>query len=560
MKLGRKLVLAVVLGNGLLWLAFFAFAAWKRNADIVIPIFALKWEIADSILNLIRWLPAVQFLALALVLGSSAGTRNELFHSFILPAAVLAAILSALALIIAPASQTNRAAVEASSRRFNLALETTKAALDRADPDAARPPFAVLELIDRLDPRVLELRDRLLGAEMRAARAGKSVEGQATRLPARNPAEAATTLASAREAFRQRDFYSAHWMAKRALELDPGLREAKRMADQAWGEILAQGSGSEDAARASFFARKMDAFGRLRSGDPVGAYSRFLAMSKEVPGDPDVRRYLTESLAGIESQAFFRDEADAAAESRLFPAFFAILPSTDGKIRALKARELAFAPSVAFLFDAEYLELDREGGVLLHLATPWAKLLEGRLLLESVERDRPDLVHRPTQAGEAPAPLQLELALDPLTVYRLAVGLRLPASASIIDLYQGGRLAPEYGISEAPYFLELLRRLGLPFGLFGASMLGALVGLGLRKPKVRPGLGSWLALPIMAGATAISWLALANVDSSFSVWILHFVPGPASLVLSGGIRFVLLSLLVILAAGLRHHGDPEALV
>lgn len=557
MKLGRKMVLAVVLSNGLLCCAFFALAAWKRSAAIVIPAYALKWETAEALLNLIRWLPAVQFLALALALGSTEGKREDLFRGFILPAAVLSAILAAAALVLAPGYETSRAAVEASSSRFNATLEATRTALDQARPDEARALFAVLDAIDRKDARVVELKDRLLGAEQRAARKAAG-EAEGTRISSRNPAEAAKSLASAKDYFRQRDYYSAHWLAERALELDPGLAEAKRLGERAWGEILAQGTGAEDAARASFFARKLEAFGRLRSGDSVGAYARFLEMSKTSPSDPDVRRYLAESLAGIEAEAFFRDEAEVAAEARVFPAFYAILPSKDGRTRALKAREVAFAPSVAYLMDAEYLELDKDGTISLQVATPWAKLLEGRLLLESVERERPDLVHRPVAAGGERAPLHLEIALDPLTAYRLTVGLRIPASASVLDLFQGGRLAPGYGISDLPYFLELLRRLGLPFALFGASILGALIGLGLRKPEGKPRKLAWLSLPIMAGATAITWLALVDVDRSTSLWILHLVPGPASLVLSGGIRFVLLALLVILAAGLRHHAHSES--
>ena len=587
MKPGKRILGATILVDGLAFLVFFALAAYERNANVIIPSYALKWELSKAFLDLAWWLPALQFLALALALGSMAGKSESLLRDSILPGVLVSALLAAAVLILAPDMETRRYSYLDLSGRFNKALADTRAALGDGRLVDARSSYGALASIDRLDSRAVELETRLVNAEIKAARGGGPRAAAAVAAPLRDPKAAREELAKAEDYFRQRDFYSANWHAKKALSLEPSLAEARVLADRAWGEILASGGSAADAEKAAFFGRKVEAFGYLQSGDAVSAYRLFSEMSREKPSDADVRRYLTESLAALETSGFFKDEADAAAAARVFPRFLILVPATPatpatpvaaapqaglpasrGSAAAaastylrpaaiLAAREVAFTPESAFFFDLEYITLGSEGGEILHIVAPYAKLAAGKLFFESVERERPETVFMPSLASGGAAPLFVESRLDVLTLYRLAAGLRQPASSSTLDLFQGAVAAPRYGLSQKPFMAELLRRLGLPFAIFGAAALGTLVGIRFRPAGGKVAKAAWLALPVMAAGAAFFYYVGEAADRLLSDWVLRILPGPLSLAASAGLRAVVLAILVMIAASLRRH-VPEA--
>jgi len=583
MKPGKRILGATILVDGLAFLVFFALAAYERNANVIIPSYALKWELSKAFLDFAWWLPALQFLALSLALGSMAGKSENLLRDSILPGVLVSALLAVLVLILAPDMETRRYSYLDLSGRFNKALADTRAALNDGRLVEARSSYGALASIDRLDSRAVELETRLMSAEIKAAREGAPAAVTAAAAPERDPAAAKEHLAKAEDYFRQQDFYSANWHAKKALSLDPSLAAAKVLADRAWGEILASGGSAADADKAAFFGRKVEAFGYLQSGDAVSAYRLFSEMSREKPSDADVRRYLTESLAAIETSGFFKDEADTAAAARVFPRFLLLVPAAKAApaqaapamavpkagvpaaagstapvpAAILAAREVAFTPEAAFFFDLEYITLGGGGGEILHIVAPYAKLAAGKLFFEAVERDRPATVFVPSLASGGAAPLFVASGLDVLTLYRLAVGQRLPASASTLDLFQGAVAAPAYGLSQKPFMSELLRRLGLPFAIFGAAALGTLVGIRFRPAGGKVAKIAWLALPVMAAAAGLFFYVGEAADRLLSDWVLRILPGPLSLAASAGLRAVVLALLVVIAASLRRH-VPES--
>lgn len=83
MKPGKRIVSAVFLVDGLAFLVFLALAAYERNANVIIPSYAFRWELSEAFLDFVRWLPVLQFLALALALGSTAGKAEDLFRDSI---------------------------------------------------------------------------------------------------------------------------------------------------------------------------------------------------------------------------------------------------------------------------------------------------------------------------------------------------------------------------------------------------------------------------------------------------------------------------------------------
>jgi hypothetical protein len=104
-----------------------------------------------------------------------------------------------------------------------------------------------------------------------------------------------------------------------------------------------------------------------------------------------------------------------------------------------------------------------------------------------------------------------------------------------------------------PFMAELLKRLGLPFALFGAAALGTLLGIRFRPTGGKPSKAGWLALPVMVVTAGFVFLAMDAADGLLSAWVLRMLPGPLSLAASAGLRAVILAILVIIAASLRRH-------
>jgi hypothetical protein len=561
MKTAKRIAGALILADLLAFLILFGIAAFRSHADLVIPSLAISWELSEAGLSLIEWLPALHFLALALALGTVRDKAENILRSGALPAILLSALFATAGLLLAPRLETTRSSVLASSARFNSSLASTRSALDRGQPAEARAAFGAAEAISPHDPRTDELRDRLLGAEARAERQTTEAKEGPEEKPRPDPKAAAKEFEAAAGYFRQKDFYSAHWHAARAAELDPSRADAAKLAAQAWGEILALGESAEDSRRAAFFARKVDAFARLKSGDSVGAFRLFSELSAEEPGDIDAARYLAESLAAVNRDAFFKDEADSAAKGLCLEGF--LLPRLglkDGSAR-LEAREIAFGSAAAYLFDAVYTERAADGSQQLKVTSPYAKLAGGRLYFESVEREKPSRVYLPRIEGRpgpgGDIPLSVEAGVDLIAAYRLTAGRKLPASLGADELFAGAKVAPAYGIPASPFIAELLRRLGLPFMLFGATVLGALVGIRFRVKEGKPSLLSWFALPYMVAVTALYFIFASAMDAALSAWVMRLLPGTKALVASACLRALLIALLLVFVAGLSRN-DADA--
>ncbi len=574
MKSGKRILVAVLAFDLLAFLGFFAFALASYAPDRVIPTLALRWEIAEALLALFRWLPALQFLAVAAALGSAYGDSGELLVSAILPGVLLAILVATAGLIAGPGLEESRSAALATSDRFNEAIEASRKALDGGLAAEARAAFNRAEAIDAKDPRIDELRDRVVGAELRAGREAAAAAGPRDEGKTTAPAESATSgrefYLKALSYFERKDYFSAHYYAALAARVDPSLTEAPRLAARSWEALSTASGGSTGAQKNDFFMRKLEAYSLLRAGDFIGAFREFTILARENSLDRDVRRYLEESRVELEKAAFFKDEADRALAARAYDGFFAVLPNAapggapDGLLRILAAKEAAFTQGAAYFFEVEYLEAAASAGKtekLTHVSSAYAKLTEGRLLLVSVERDKPASVYRPKAAGAGPkdrAPSAwLTLALDPETAFRLAAARDAPATLSALGAYESARVVEAFGLDQTPLYRELARRLGLPFALLTASTLGALIGVRFRfRGDGSLKAFSWLGLLLLAAPTAALAFLIEGIDGAISAYLVSLFPGPASLGVSLGVRTAFLLASVLLAAGLR--GDDGA--
>jgi hypothetical protein len=577
MKPGRRLVVVLLASNLGLFLMMFAIAVFRHSGSSIIPLLSLKWELATATLDFIRWLAPLQFFAATLTATTLKGDIDGIVAKLTVPVVTISAILSASALILAPVMESNSAVSLAASSRFNQALTSLGTALNSEDANGARMALDIIVAIDRGDPRLIEPSKRLDNLELKESRAKATEQASAeneapSALGGRRQADlegAKAAWKSANEFYGKGDWYNAHWQATLAFRLDPTLVDAKRLAALAWEELSRTiGETPGDREKMAFYEKKLEGYGLLRSEDFVGAWRIFVALDKDHRDDIEVRRYLAESLAGIERTAFFRDEADSASVDSSLPRLFFRYKAKGGE-RIFAARETSFAVGAAYLFDFEYAETRGDGSVLI-IRSPWAKLSGNRLFLVAAERNRPGLSFRAT-ATEIPAgtsapeagrsvraPASIEAGIDVEELYELASARNSPSSLRVLEAWKTLDKAASFGIDPEPLLLEMLRRLGLPFGIFGAAALGTLIGLRFRAPSDGRRGFPLVSLPFMGAITVIAFLFLSRLDLLASTWAARFSPNLNALWLSAGMRSAFILATVLLAVGASRVQGPIA--
>ena len=170
MNSGRRIIGATIIVDLIAFAAFFAAAAFSHRPELVIPSLALRWELSEALLGFFGWLAGLQFLALAVSIGSSAGKTEDLVQAAILPTVVLSALLSAIALVASPPLEAARSSGLAASASFNASLDASRRSLVSGDLAAARRELEPCLAISGKDPRAMELNERLKSAEAKAQR------------------------------------------------------------------------------------------------------------------------------------------------------------------------------------------------------------------------------------------------------------------------------------------------------------------------------------------------------------------------------------------------------
>jgi len=547
-------------------LIFFGYAAYTVSANTVIPSLSLRWELYSALLLFFRWLPLLNFLTFCFAFGTKPADGTEGSRAM-LPAALLSIVYACLVLILEPGIDLRKNTIEQSSLRFNSSVALCRDSLKDGHTQLARKALMAAKAIDPDDERVIGLESEVGGAEIRAASSAElTAPAQTEPLPETRAAGSGSEfLQKAQSYYAERDYFSAYWYANEAQRISPKLAGAKELAAAAWNELNIPSGDPEARARGEFYQRKFEAYGRLRAADYPEAYRLFNALGKEKPDDSDVKRYLAESRSGLQSIAFFRDEAARALAAKAYPRFFIVLHpeaklaskgardrpdnAASGHIVVIAAAEAGFTPSAAFFSDIEYL--DSAGP---RIQADMAKLSGGRLLFTAVDRTNPE-------PGLQPHYVQLPLSSEDVAL--VSVSRASPSSLDLAQLFSSIQKLPLFGLDTSALVLELLRRLGEPFGLLAASILGLLLGRrfcprGAKLPK-----GSWLAIIMISAVSGLIYVAADRVDSLISRCIAGHLSGlPALIGVSAGVRLFFLLIIVLLAASLgssqdRVSSEPE---
>lgn len=288
-------------------------------------------------------------------------------------------------------------------------------------------------------------------------------------------------LAEALAYLEHEDYFSAHYYASLASQIDPSMTEPKRLMAFAWDRISATAPTRSAQEAQSLFERKRDGYAALVRGDAVTAYSIFSSLAPLHPQDRDIARYLTLSTEALERGAFFIDETSG----------FETLPGTrdifflnrdDGRsLEFVYIRKLVEHRGAVYAEGLEAISFDREGGLLYHLAAPYGKLSDHEMLLLAVDRANPGIRLQPEylagRTGETP-PFLLRLEPEQDQLRGLSSVRESVRTLGLFRLAGLSKTYGRYGYRPEIAWMEIARRIMKLFGFMSVSLFS--IGLGLR--------------------------------------------------------------------------------
>jgi len=355
-----------------------------------------------------------------------------------------------------------------------------------------------------------------------------------------SPVDAAQAISMSREAFNEKRFYDAHWLANLGSRLaERGSVEAAnsaRLASEAWNKIAEQTPDAKEIRRHELFNIKISGYQAMALGDWIRAYYIFQDLLTFTPDDPDAKNFLAVSEKNAKKTAFFIDEMELSLGNILNGAIFS-LPSGDGRA-VLRFNNLTTSVDIAYGIGFEYMEFDANMIPKTSVKSRYAKLtpfiLNGQqkvlILTHALDRLNKDndfngewLLGSSVTNG-----IFLDTSFDDLAlisdVRRGLTNLRLN------DLFAASEKLDNEGYIKQIFQAEILNRLGAVMFFLPMSIFVIVIAWRYRA-KEKPRYLFVLLLPILPIVFHGLVFLYRSVINTFGIWLVLSLGFSAALVI-----------------------------
>jgi tetratricopeptide (TPR) repeat protein len=464
----------------------------------------------------------------------------------------LTVVYTILILGVHPMAQRNMERFSSLSLEARSFLDKAEAAKQAGDSETALLNYQRYLAVDENNRRIMELANDLqmeLMAE--APEHGQEPEGTLESMRMNDLAEGREPrelLQMAEEFYSREDWFSAHYYANLAYQIDPNRKDAQRLAARARQMIASKDLSDLQEEQRRLFERKREGYEHFLNEEYLIAYRLFRELSERYPDDADVSR-----------ETFFLDEA---REIDTLPGQTELLFVN---YRDRDEREIVYIGKLAgieagvFCKDVEVLRFGA-GGEMYHYYAGYGRLLEGAINLHGVDRSPaggqsvPRYLSGLSRLRGQPLPYILTLTPSLEELPSLKAGKAASATAAsfgFFSLWQVRRHIQSYGYPEPFISGEILRRILLPFSFLVLCLLSAAAGLRFRL--LRAGRPHWIIafmplFPIVAVSIASLYLYPQRIVLDFVLLRFGF---PVSLAVLLVLQGALLLMSMIVLAGQR---------
>jgi hypothetical protein len=551
----------------------------------------------QGILDFINLFPALAMSALVIPFGFKADTKEyftrfspqflEKLKGTILTAIIASGIYGLLFFIALPLAQDSQSTMRFKGELFTMAKERVAIHIAKTDWHEARQFLTICDNIWPNDPVMEALRIKIsVGVETLRFSSVETPSGSLKnaaaeytgiaehREPVRNAAEA---LVLAKKAMVEKRYYDAHWLASLAFQLaKPGSMEdgeSSRTASLAWNAISSMEPNTQQSYDYSLYHLKREGYEALVSEDWIRAYYIFQELSKQLPDDPDVAKFLIMSEQGTANSVFFIDEIATSIGETFTGTVFSIplVPSvqsagaasgnfsgaTPGGRVVLRTASLTTFSDFSYAMGLELAAFDGNNRPLYTVAAQYAKLVpmtvQGKtrlvILLRALDRLNQEVRWEPVWTGGHSDLGDAQIALDTTYEYFLLLSKarRQVDSLFLADLLTMGNKLGNYGYIPQVFQAEIIRRIFEPLGLLPLTIFSIIIGWRFRAAAK----SRYLGVPMLL-ITPLVFHGVVNlvrdVCNSVGLWTLlslGFLPAITIFIIGVLFLFILSLLLLV---------------
>ena len=467
-------------------------------------LYSRSWRLIQGLLEVINFFPAVAFSALVLPFGIASleghyQSFSEMFFkhlvSSVITAIAAAVIYGLIFFLIFPLAKNYEENLIYSGDMYKLAKKSAFECRDSGDWDKA---YQFLEICDHVwynSPELKALKEEVTiklpeyvsekSGKVTRARAAMAADYHFSDIVPLNedqkPVDAVQAITMSREAFNERRYYDAHWLANLGTRLagkgSVEAANAARLASEAWNMIASLAPNAKEERLFELYKLKLSGYQAMASGEWINAFYIFQELLKYPPDDPDAKNFVAVSEKNAKAIAFFIEEMEFSLGENLNGAIFSI-PSADGRA-VMRFNSLTTTDDVAYGAGFEYMEFDANMTPKTSVVSQYAKLtpfkLDGKpqvyILTHALDRfDKNNdfkgewLIGAPVAGG-----IFLNISYEDLLVITdVRRGL---TNLSINELFTATEKLGDYGYISQIFQAEILNKLGcvlyfLPMAIF----------------------------------------------------------------------------------------------
>lgn len=468
--------------SGILFLMFLVFfsisSVWHAVSSMVfiLPRYFFSWILLSGLISLFTVTPAILLVGSAFHAESMPATSS--FHDVVirelLPAFIFALILTIGYIFILPPVENRKTWFEQTSNTFNNAIKNAEASYKNKNYNETMQYLIIARSIDPKNPQYTKLYDSVIEtvqSKMQAYKPEDTITQSADTWQNSN-----SLYLAALKAKEVGKFLDAHYLARRALALNPNRKEIQALITETWKLINQQKQDPKEVAEAELFNKKVEGYTYYDSGRFLEAYQVFSTLAKKHGEDPDVKLFLSRSLEQLKKIAFFIEEDSSAFLRATAVPFSANLSTPDTVVRISASAAVSSYEGIYF----RELKVQMEKPQLYSFETPFARLKGSTLTIRAVDRENPLNHWEPVWkiGKQDPDGVIINFPITEEQADLLLLLFQKPQNIPAYKLWDSIKIAEQYHINTAEIYLEVSRRLAYPFILLMVIIFG--IGLGLR--------------------------------------------------------------------------------
>lgn len=271
-------------------------------------------------------------------------------------------------------------------------------------------------------------------------------------------------LVKAGEFFEEEDYFSAHYYASLASEIEKNNRSAQILKEETWKKLNGFEPDNSSKEAASLFESKLRGYRALQAGEFLSAYYLFEELRRKFPRDSEIAEFGDAAERALETVAFFKDEVQNLL---VLPGSDNILYMTagDDTWEIVSIDRMVETAKGTYFLGVEVLGFDGTGDILYHYRAPFGKLLEGVISVNSRDRNDRQASYLPEyrvgRPEESVPVIPLRIKHSQLSLFTLK-GASGPARG-LFELWTGRELLEQAGYDPNAAGMEILVRLTDPF-------------------------------------------------------------------------------------------------